>query len=118
MFRKQSMFRKTGCLLLAASITLGAQSSQGLLVAPAGGDGAFNDIQKKIGRNPIVKVTDEAGAPVEGARVTFELPSSGPSGTFAGGVRTLSTSSDAKGFASATGMTPNAVEGRFEIAVT
>lgn len=119
--------------------TLGAQTpqtpNQGPLVAPASqappasrelgglrmvvlqGEGAFNDIQRKTGRDPVVEVRDENDRPLAGAQVVFSLPESGAGGTFEGGIRTFTTTSDPNGMASARGLKPNSVEGRFQIRV-
>jgi len=116
--------------------TLGAQTpNQGPLVAPAAqapatnrelgglrlvvlqGEGAFNDIQRKTGRDPVVEVRDENDRPLAGAQVVFSLPESGAGGTFEGGVRTFTTTSDPNGMAAARGLKPNSVEGRFQIRV-
>ena len=116
--------------------SLGAQTpNQGPLVAPASqapvtnremgglrmvvlqGDGAFNDIQRKTGRDPVVEVRDENDRPLAGAQVVFSLPETGPGGTFEGGVRTFTTTSDPNGMAAARGLKPNNVEGRFQIRV-
>lgn len=116
---------------------LGAQApapAPGPLVAPAGqtveqqqsglrlvvlqGEGAFNDIKRKLGRDPVVEVRNENDRPVAGAQVVFSLPESGAGGTFAGGQRVFSTTSDPNGMASARGLKPNGTEGRFQIRVT
>jgi hypothetical protein len=95
---------------------LGAQKT--LEIAVLEGDGAFNDIKRGIARTPVVEVRDDIGHVVAGAKVVFQLPDMQAGGTFADGTRTLITSTDNQGRASATGLKPNKVEGRFSILVT
>ena len=64
-----------------------------------------------------VEVRDVNDQPVEGADILFELPASGPSGTFAGGGTLFRTRSNLQGQARAV-FTPNAGVGRFQIRVT
>jgi hypothetical protein len=81
------------------------------------GDEAMNNIRQRTAREPIVQVEDENHKPVAGAAVIFLLPNDGASGTFSGGVRTLTTVTDSKGQAVARGLRPNHVAGRFQIRV-
>jgi hypothetical protein len=82
------------------------------------GEGSFNDIKKKTAEDVVVEVQDELGRPVEGAIVTFLLPSSGPGGTFLDGARMLTMTTSANGRATARSIRPNEIEGRFGIRVT
>jgi hypothetical protein len=82
------------------------------------GEGAFNDMRRKIGRDVVVEVRDERDRPVAGAQVTFMMPSLGPSGAFPGGARTFTTATDSAGRATTPGLRPNSTEGRFNIKVT
>jgi hypothetical protein len=81
------------------------------------GEGALNDIRQRTAREPIVEVKDENHKPVAGAAVLFSLPSSGPGGSFAGGVQTFSTVTDDAGRAVAHGLQPNNVSGSYNIHV-
>ncbi|MDP1573737.1 MAG: IPT/TIG domain-containing protein [Coxiellaceae bacterium] len=64
--------------------------------------------------NPlVVKVVDGSNAPVVGATVTFTVPSSGASGTFAGGVNTAITNSS--GEATSPLLTANTVAGAYTV---
>ena len=56
-----------------------------------------------------VTVTDSGNNPVSGVTVTFTAPSSGPSGTFAGGVNTATT--NASGVATSAVFTANSIAG-------
>jgi hypothetical protein len=114
------------CLLLTN--LLGAQptfdSGDAPQVAPAlnivivEGEGTLNNVKQRVNREPIVQVEDENHKPVAGAAVVFFLPTSGPSGTFANGSQTLTTTTDALGRATATGIHPNHVLGKMQIRVT
>jgi hypothetical protein len=98
-----------------------------LLAAPAWGqlrilvvqgDGQRNDIHQRANPEIVLEVSDENGKPVEGASVVFALPSQGPGGTFENGTRTLTTSTDRNGRASAFGIRPNQLTGAFTIRAT
>lgn len=82
------------------------------------GEGALNNIRQRTAREPIVQVEDENHKPVAGAAVVFLLPDQGASGTFAGGSRTLTTTTDAQGRAVARGFHPNNVQGQLNMRVT
>ena len=105
-------------LLSLLAAPAGPQNTAGLKLVVLQGEGAFNDIRRKTGRDPVVEVRDEKDRPVAGAQVVFTLPEAGPSGTFAGGGQTHTTTSGANGMAAAPGLKPNDVEGRFPIRVT
>ena len=81
------------------------------------GEGAINNVQQRTAREPIVQVTDENDRPVAGATVYFLLPESGPGGSFADGARSLNVVTDAKGQATARGLTANAETGKYQIQV-
>jgi hypothetical protein len=81
------------------------------------GDEAMNNIRQRTAREPIVQVEDENHKPVAGAVVIFLLPNDGAGGTFAGGARTLTVTTDSKGQAVARGLRPNNLSGRFQIRV-
>ncbi len=63
--------------------------------------------------NLKAKVTDAFNNPVRNVLVTFNLPSSGPSGTFASGVNTATT--DSTGTATANQLTANLLAGAYNI---
>jgi hypothetical protein len=98
--------------------TAGAAEQKSLQVNVVDGEGAFNDIRRLQARVPVVEVRDEDNQVVPNARVVFQLPDMGASGTFTDGGRTLITNTDAQGRASATGLRPNKTEGAFTITVT
>ncbi len=66
--------------------------------------------------NLAVVVTDSFSNPVSGAMVTFNAPSSGASGTFAGGVNTATT--NAQGVATAAVFTANTTTGAYVVQAT
>ncbi len=89
----------------------------GLKLTIVEGDGAVNNIQQRVAREPIVQVTDEEDRPVEGAVVVFLLPRNGASGTFANGEKILTATTGPDGRAVARGFQPNSVTGEFEVNV-
>jgi len=82
------------------------------------GEGAKNSLKTRTATQPAVEVRDENGKPVAGAQVIFQLPASGPGGVFYDWMRTQTVRTDELGRAVASGLTPNGVEGRFNIKVT
>lgn len=61
------------------------------------------------------KVTDGSGNPVNGISVTFTAPATGASGTFTGGVRTATVTTNASGVATAPIFTANATIGSYTV---
>ncbi len=105
-------------LWLVLSGTLAGADRPALQVTILEGEGAFNDIHKGLARAPMVEVRDENGNPLENARVVFQLPEMGPSGTFGESGLTYVATTDRQGHASGVGLKPNRVEGAFQIVVT
>jgi hypothetical protein len=67
--------------------------------------------------SPVVEIRDQDDFPVEGATVTFTLPSQGPGGTFVAGNTSFDARTDARGQAAAPAFVPRGA-GRFEIKVS
>jgi hypothetical protein len=65
---------------------------------------------------PLVATVTANGSPVSGATVTFEVPATGPSGTFAGGVNTATT--NASGVATSAAFTANGSVGTYTVTAT
>ena len=80
-------------VLLAFPMALSAQSG-GLSIIPVAGEGAINNIEKRVVVEPVVEIQDEQGRPVQGAKVEFRCPTSGPSATFFGASPTLTVDTD------------------------
>ncbi len=89
----------------------------GLQITILDGDDAMNNIRQRTAREPIVQVEDENHKPVAGAVVVFLLPNDGAGGTFPGGARTLTATTDSKGQAVARGLRPNHTAGKYQIRV-
>jgi len=94
-----------------------AQSRPALTIIVVEGEGNVNDIQRGIGRAPVIEVRDENDKPVAGARLTFSLPERGPGGSFFGSGLSLNALTNEQGRATAAGFRPNTTEGRFQIRV-
>ncbi len=73
-----------------------------------------NNLRKGRATKAVVEVRDRNNQPVAGALVLFALPGNGPSGTFVGGARTLTVTTNSAGQATAT-YTPNQVAGMFSM---
>jgi hypothetical protein len=95
----------------------GAQNA-GIKIVVQEGQGAINNIPQRRAKEPVVQVQHEDGEPVVGATVTFLLPDTGASGTFADGARMLNIQTDVKGQAVGRGLKPNSTAGRFLIRVS
>jgi hypothetical protein len=106
-------------LVLLGQIGLHAQAPPPLRlqITILDGEGALNNIKQQTAREPIVQVEDENHKPLAGALVTFTLPQSGPSGTFAGGSTVFSGVTDVNGKVTATALTPNKIVGKYQIQV-
>ncbi len=62
-----------------------------------------------------VNVVNTAGKPVSGAAVTFTAPTSGASGTFAGGLTSVVVATNSAGTATAPAFTANGVAGSYSV---
>jgi hypothetical protein len=116
------MMAATLCLFLAESeasllMAQAAANPPRILITILDGEGALNNIKARTVTEPIIQVEDENHKPIAGAAVIFLLPDSGPSGTFLDGTHMLSTETDSAGRASAKGLRPNHVTGKYEIHV-
>lgn len=81
------------------------------------GEGAVNNVAMRVAAQPVVEVVDDAGAPIEGAEVIFQVPAAGPGGSFFGGMTTQTQRTDDKGRAQMNGFTPNDFYGKFQILI-
>ncbi len=108
------------CLLLVFCLLAASADAQGppIKIVIQEGQGAINNIQQHRAKEPVVQVTHEDGEPVRQASVTFQLPETGPGGTFADGNKMLTVQADEKGVAVGRGLRPNPIAGRFQIRVT
>ena len=108
------------CLLLVFCLLAASADAQGppIKIVIQEGQGAINNIQQHRAKEPVVQVTHEDGEPVRQASVTFQLPETGPGGTFADGNKMLTVQADEKGVAVGRGLRPNQIAGRFQIRVT
>ena len=104
-------------IYLILGTATGFGQSAGLQVNVIEGEAAINNVRTHTGHDPLVEVRDRSGVPIAGASVTFQLPGSGPGGTFAGS-RTLVTQTDEHGQAAGRALLPNSLSGPFEIRVT
>ena len=102
------------CLLAASAEAQGPP----IKIVIQEGQGAINNIQQHRAKEPVVQVTDNDGAPIQQASVTFQLPETGPGGSFADGNKMLTVQTDEKGLAVGRGLRPNSAEGKFQIRVT
>ena len=83
-----------GVVVLCCAAAAAAQD-RGLKIVVLEGENAVNIIQQKTAVAPLVEVRDRNNVPVPGAVVTFTL--GGNNAAFAGGVQTLSVTTNAAG---------------------
>ncbi|MGA2739939.1 MAG: hypothetical protein ABSG65_21180 [Bryobacteraceae bacterium] len=82
------------------------------------GEAAVRQPGARIAHPLTVEVTDEAGRPVSGAAVSFQLPPEGPSGLFSNGLRTDLVLTDGSGRATLRSVQLNRTPGTFRIRIT
>jgi hypothetical protein len=82
------------------------------------GEGRIVGASGRSGRGITVQVTDETGRPVEGAAISFHLPSDDPSGLFLSGLKTEIVMTGTDGKAAVSGIQWNSVAGPVQIRVT
>src|SRR5579871_1260595 len=81
------------------------------------GQGAINNIKRRTSRETIVEVQDENHKPVAGAAVAFLLSADGPGGTFTGGAKSVSITTDGTGRAVMPHLQVNSNPGSYSIGV-
>jgi hypothetical protein len=112
------------CFFLSSSLMRGQEnadarqadrSEASIQVEIVEGDSAINSIRLHSAHDPVIKVTDARGEPILRATVTFALPVSGPSAAFPDGGQSETVQTDDHGIATARGLRPNAIAGRFQV---
>ena len=113
------MHSKPLITLLVAAVCWSQQpaAQQQLKINVIQGEGATNNTSRMIASQPAVEVVDENGKPVENAEVTFETPRSGPTVMFFGEMRRNTVTTDSKGLARPSMLTPNDQNGKFQIKI-
>jgi hypothetical protein len=99
-------------VLAASALTLAQATSRPLRIVVLEGENAVNIIQQKTAVRPLVEVRDHNNLPVAGAAVTFSIGAGQPA-AFAGGIQTLTVTTNAAGQAAAAGFNvlgPGAVQ--------
>lgn len=89
-------------------------------IAIIDGEGALNNVEGRLAREPIVQVEDKNHKRVPGAYVEFDSPNVAgqPGAQFADGSTKFIAQTDASGRAYATGLKNNGVTGKYDIHVT
>ena len=108
--------RLATALVIALSCTATAQVAI-LQIQVVEGDRAVHAPGSRSAIPLTVRVSDESGKPVAGAAVSFHLPEDGPSGAFAGGLRTEVAVTDAQGRVTLRGLRLNRIPGTFPIRI-
>jgi hypothetical protein len=89
-----------------------------LVVTVTQGEGVEHDIQMPREIDITVRVADQAQMPIQNAVVVFQLPQSGPGGSFLNDSRFATVMSDEQGMASARGFRANSAVGEYAVLVT
>lgn len=89
-----------------------------LHITVVSGEGAIHAPGEHVAKPVSVQVTDGTGRPVEGARVSFQVPLEGPGGVFSSGLGTDLAITDASGRATVRSLQLNRTAGRCLIRVT
>jgi hypothetical protein len=92
-------------------------SGDGLKIVVVQGEDNRNNIRLRSAGGIAVKVMDDAEKPVSGAEVTFQVPSSGPSGRFYDWLQTQTVKTNTEGVARVSGFTPNDEPGKWHMRV-
>ena len=100
------------------AFTLTVQPPSAASIVSTAGSGQSATVGTAFGAVLQATVKDAANGPVAGAAVTFTLPASGASGTFAGGVTTSTATTNASGAASSPVITANATVGSYTVTAT
>jgi len=95
-----------------------ASQSTVLHIAVVSGEDATHAPGEHVAKPVTVQVTDGTGRPVEGARVSFQVPREGPGGVFSSGLATDLAVTDANGRATVRSLQLNRIAGRCLIRVT
>lgn len=97
---------------IVAALTVQSSTQPVLRIVVLEGENGVNIIQQKTAVRPLVEVRDRNNVPVAGVTVTFAIGGGQPA-AFAGGVQTLTVTTNAAGQAAATGFTalgPGAIQ--------
>jgi hypothetical protein len=118
----RSMCVWTAVLAVLAAQSLSAQDLASndvvLHIVVVSGEGAMHAPGEHVAKPVTVQVTDGTGRPVEGARVSFQVPPEGPGGVFSSGLATDLAITDASGRATVRSLQLNRTAGRCLIRVT
>ena len=108
------------CLLSSPSWAQLQPSPSSFHIAIIDGEGALNNVEGRLAREPIVQVEDKNHKRVPGAYVEFDTPNvpGQPGAQFADGSTRYVATTDAAGQAVASGLKNNSVTGKFDIHVT
>jgi len=103
------------CILLGSPVLPAQTLPTELNIVVMEGEGAVNPVQQRVKPEPLIRVEDENHKPVTGTAVVFTLPTSGATGEFGNGSKTLTVTTDRNGMAAAQGLKMNYVAGKVPI---
>jgi hypothetical protein len=97
------------------STTIAVKPAAAAIVLVSGGSGQTATVNTAFASPLKATVTDAYGNDISGIAVIFSAPSSGASGTFTGGVTTVTVNTNAQGIASAPTFTANSMTGAYTV---
>ena len=98
-----------------ASVTAFVVGAAPANIAASGGTPQSTLINSPFAAPLVAIVTDSSNHGVGGVTVTFRAPATGPSGTFAGGLGTVTATTNSNGIATAPAFTANGTAGSFTV---
>ena len=103
-------------VFLCCQLALAQQATAGLAINVVQGNGAVNFVNQKPAQVPVERVVDSTGHALARAKVTFQVPDSGPSATFKGALAYAAITRH-DGTVRAAGFTSNGEAGPFMLNV-
>ncbi len=103
---------------IAASFGLTNTAGPPASITATSGGNQSAQINHAFGSPLVVTVKDASGNVISGVNVTFSAPTSGASGTFAGGVTAGVVQTNSSGVATTTTFTANATAGSYSVSAT
>ena len=107
-----------GAIGLLAPLLLTAAAPEALRIRVVQSGGSVHVAGTRTSTVLTVEVVDQSNQPVEGAAVSFRLPSSGAGGVFSNGISTDVVITGSSGRAAVSGVRWNQAPGTFEMGVT
>jgi hypothetical protein len=100
---------------VSGTVDIGAFESRGFTISATSGTPQTATITTAFAAPLVATVSSASGEPVAGGVVTFTAPASGASGTFTGGVTTVTVTTNSGGVATSSPLTANNLAGSYAV---